>query len=412
MIFNRSVEIIFNKEDQLILDGQSKICNWLYNHLLEMVKNDKVSGLLAGRNLRNEIPKLKVDKPFLRSVYSSPLKNVALRLKSTFKGFFNYEKGFPKYKSWKVKWFSLFYDEPNKGYRIKNNKEIQINLGIDEENRRLKVNGVLKEALHLKETDKIKNFRICKKQRKFYGIFCIERNNIQSPRLIRSYLSIDPNHKNFFVGINHKGESIEFEKITQTQYFDQVIDEIKSKRDKCKKGSKRWIRLNKAIDNTYHKRREQIKSMCYSVSNYIARNYDCVLIGDYTPSLETAQYDSMHRSMLNQTIIGKFRTILEWVMIRSGKQYKLVDEHETTKVCSICGHSEKKNPSIREFVCRNCGRHINRDINSSINIAKKGNILSGSDYVKWELSHVTYTAKWDYRKSRILFTGYASTKIA
>jgi len=61
IIFNRSVEIIFNKEDQLILDGQSKICNWLYNHLLEMVKNDKVSGLLAGRNLRNEIPKLKVE---------------------------------------------------------------------------------------------------------------------------------------------------------------------------------------------------------------------------------------------------------------------------------------------------------------------------------------------------------------
>ncbi len=44
----------------MILDGQSKICNWLYNHLLEMVKNDKLSGLLEGRNLRNEIPKLKL----------------------------------------------------------------------------------------------------------------------------------------------------------------------------------------------------------------------------------------------------------------------------------------------------------------------------------------------------------------
>ncbi len=376
MIFNRSVEITFNKKDQLILDGQSKICNWLYNHLLEMVKSDKVSGLLEGRNLRNEIPKLKLEKPFLKSVYSSPLKNVAFRLKSTFNGFFNYERGFPKFKSWKVKWFSLFYDEPNKGYKIINNKEIQINLGIDKDNRRLKVNGLLKETLHLKETDQIKNFRICKKRRKFYGIFCIERIDIV-PKHVNSFLSIDPNHKNFFVGINNKGESIEFEKITQIQYFDKVIDEIKSKRDKCKKGSKRWKRLNRAIDKPYHKRQEQIKSMCYGVSNYIARNYDCVLIGDYTPSLETAKYETMHRSMLNQTIIGKFRTILEWVMIRSGKQFKLVDEHETTKVCSICGHSEKKNPSIREFVCRNCGRHLNRDINSSINIAKKGNILSG-----------------------------------
>ena len=80
---------------------------------------------------------------------------------------------------------------------------------------------------------------------------------------MKSFLSIDPNHKNFFVGINNKGENIEFEKITQIQYFDKVIDEIKSKRDKCKKGSKRWKRLNRAIDKTYHKRQEQIKSMCY-----------------------------------------------------------------------------------------------------------------------------------------------------
>ena len=77
MIFNRSVEITFDKKDQLILNGQSKICNWLYNHF--MVKNDKASGLLEGRNLRNEIPKLKLDKPFLNGFlyFMMNLTNVA-----------------------------------------------------------------------------------------------------------------------------------------------------------------------------------------------------------------------------------------------------------------------------------------------------------------------------------------------
>ncbi len=148
--------------------------------------------------------------------------------------------------------------------------------------------------------------------------------------------------------------------------------------------------------------------MCYVISNYIAKHYDCVVIGDYAPSIGVAIYKRMHRGMLNQTMIGQFRNILEWVMKRSGKQYIKIDEHNTTKECCICGHNEKKGPHIREFTCKKCNSKLNRDFNSSINIAKKEKLLSGSDYVNWELSHVTYTAKWDYRQSRILFTGYAS----
>ena len=40
MKYNKKVEILFEKEDELILDGQSKICNWLYNKLLDICKKD------------------------------------------------------------------------------------------------------------------------------------------------------------------------------------------------------------------------------------------------------------------------------------------------------------------------------------------------------------------------------------
>lgn len=36
MIYSQNIEIILSKENQLILDGQSKILNWLYNHLLDL----------------------------------------------------------------------------------------------------------------------------------------------------------------------------------------------------------------------------------------------------------------------------------------------------------------------------------------------------------------------------------------
>jgi len=132
-------------------------------------------------------------------------------------------------------------------------------------------------------------------------------------------------------------------------------------------------------------------------------------VGDYTPSVEIITDKHMYRSMLNQTIIGQFRHTLMWVMNKSGKHYEEINEFNTTKTCSICGHKKKKDPSIRGFICENCHRQLNRDINSSINIAKRRKLLSGTDYVRWELSHVTYTAKWNFRDSKIRFAGYTAS---
>lgn len=429
IVFNRKIEVTFSKEDSYILDGQSRICNWLYNHLLEMTINDYINNnnkkLLNERNLRNQVPILKKECKFLNSVHSSPLKNTAIRLRETYERFFRQGLGHPKYKSWKKNWFSLFYDEPNKGFKLIENSELQLSLGVNGNNKRIKVKGRLKESLHLKDADTIKNFRLCKQQGNiFYAVFCIAREE-PVKKDIEKWISIDPNHKNFFVAIDNEGISLEFEKLSQLKYWDKVIDKLKSKRDLCERKaklittslgksyylpSKRWLRLNKALNNAYNTRREQIKSACYSIANWIAKNYDYVAIGDYTPDLSTAIEKNMHRSMLNQEIIGEFRRTLNWVMIRSGKTFSKVDEKDTTKTCCICGYEEKKDPSIRKFICPNCNRILNRDINSGVNIAIKDKILSGSDYVNWELSHATYTVKWNFKKTKILFTGYTMGK--
>src|SRR5271156_6010689 len=73
------------------LDGQSKICNWLYNRLLEKANALRHEFIQTGNaeltktlytesGLRNLLPSLKEEHPFLKSVHSSPLKNAALRL--------------------------------------------------------------------------------------------------------------------------------------------------------------------------------------------------------------------------------------------------------------------------------------------------------------------------------------------
>ena len=38
----RRIQIKLNEEEQVILDGQSRICNWLYNHLLAKANDLRV----------------------------------------------------------------------------------------------------------------------------------------------------------------------------------------------------------------------------------------------------------------------------------------------------------------------------------------------------------------------------------
>jgi putative transposase len=133
------------------LDGQSRICNWLYNHLLEKsleLKREFIQSgspeasktLYSKRGLRNTLPQLKKDHPFLKAVHSSPLKNTALRLSDAIQVHQKSKKGkrkgkqmgWPKFRAWKQGWFSLFYDEPEKGFRIQG-KTLILSLGMGQD---------------------------------------------------------------------------------------------------------------------------------------------------------------------------------------------------------------------------------------------------------------------------------------
>ena len=71
--------------DARTINGQSKICNWLYNHLLQKAydlrecfsktHDTEIAKILyTERGLRNLLPEIKEEKQFLKVVHSSPLK--------------------------------------------------------------------------------------------------------------------------------------------------------------------------------------------------------------------------------------------------------------------------------------------------------------------------------------------------
>ncbi|MDH5163930.1 RNA-guided endonuclease InsQ/TnpB family protein [Heyndrickxia oleronia] len=460
LTYTKKIQIEFSKKDELILDGQSKICNWLYNQLLDACQKDYYENnnslkLLEGRNLRNYGVSLKKSHPFLNSVFSSVLKEPSTRLLRAYKSFFKGNTRYPIHRSWKKKWFSLVFDEPNKGWEIqKEGKAVSISLGKvpglpkQKGKKNPSIIGKLKEKVELGDGENLKTFSLCKQQGdKFFAIFTIERcskteiefkkamSNYrvhcfkskklneplpQKPLLIKQelhipdnikWISLDPNHKNFFVGVDDEGNSIEFKKLLMINYWDKKIDQLKAKRDICVKQCKtkkskygnsytihspRWNKLNSAVNRAYNKRREQIKTALYSIAHALYDRYDLVIIGDYTPANKHAPFKNMKRSMLNQEQIGKFRSILKWVATKRGKYFLLSDEYNTTKECCVCGYMRKRDPHIRSFTCENCGTPLMRDINSSVNIGKKVGYKLNIPLYKHKLQSFTFFGKAPY----------------
>ena len=432
--YNKKIRLVVSKEDSLLLDGQSKLCNWLYNHLFEMVESDYKNGnklrLLDNYNLRDQVPMVKEKYPFLKKVYASPLKNTALRLKDAYDRFFDktLDNQKPHYRSWKKKWFSLLYDDPKNGFKLLDEHTLQISFGklTTEEHKEAKKKDKkaqkqirmvfsLIEPLNLRQYEKIKTLRITKDLDSYYAIFTVEDLEEIKQEEKKSFIVFDPNHKNLAVGIGSDGKSYELTALKSIlKYWDKRIDDIKSKRDKCEKHSKlvvtpftdywkpsnRWKRLNHTLEKAYLKQREQMKLVLFRYAHFFSRKYDEILIGDYTPTIDVAKYDNMHRAMLNQTPIGQFRKTLNWVQSKNGKHYEKIDERDTTKTCCVCGHEEKKDPSIRTFTCVNCGTTLSRDINSAVNIGKKAKkTLPRSGYVG--MKSPMYTVWWDYKQGKV-----------
>jgi len=188
---NKAIKLKLEADQKtvLVMDGQSKICNWLYNHLLETAEAFKkkyqqtqdeksMQIVYTKRGLRNLLPSLKTVKPFLKTVHSSPLKNTALRLSRAIqehqkgkKGKRKKMSGWPHFRSWQQKWFSLFYDEPNKGFKIEKDKLI-LSLGQDENKKRIYVEFLIKDKKRLKGYC-IRNLRIVRENNIFFVIFTV-----------------------------------------------------------------------------------------------------------------------------------------------------------------------------------------------------------------------------------------------
>jgi putative transposase len=432
------------------LDGQSRICNWLYNTLLEKSQTLKQEFIQSGspeasktlytkRGLRNLLPELKKERPFLKLVHSSPLKNTALRLSEAIQTHQKSKKGkrkgkqvgWPNFRAWKRSWFSLFYDEPTKGFKVQDQTLI-LSLGMGEDRKQRSVTLLLPKA-HLLKGKAIRNLRITYELGYYYAIFTVQKE-LPAKKPISKILALDPNHKNLAYGVDIDGVAIEIAAPTWLKTYDKRIDELKSKRDRCHKKakkqpvldgkgnptgkefylpSKQWAKFDRTLKRALYKRQEQTKTFMFTSAHQLFHNYDCIGIGDYTPN-GAGITKPMRRAMNNRSLNRRWKETLSWVARKSGKTFMEFDEKGTTRTCHHCLYVEKQGipVSLRQWQCPQCQTHHIRDENAAINGLRKilrdlpqknegeyPSIVSGSD-----LAFVKERWAWCVLPSGVLVT--------
>ena len=194
-------------------------------------------------------------------------------------------------------------------------------------------------------------------------------------------LYFDPGCKTALTGIKTDGTIHEYDinplrQLNINHYI--LIDQLKSRRDKQKRGSKQWRRLNSKIRNIYPRIDGQTKHYLHRSANQILADQPDVIglvVGDWDRSQTLADTGykfidkRINRQVQNNNPIMTLVGYLSYKASLCCKEVRKFNERGTTRTCSSCGHvvAEGLSPSVRTFTCPMCGFTIPRDINSTLN---------------------------------------------
>src|SRR5213078_2248784 len=84
-------------------------------------------------------------------------------------------------------------------------------------------------------------------------------------------VAFDLGIKTLATGMNEQGRVYHIGGFKGSRWYNKQLDKIRSKRDKCKKKSRRYIRLSKVYKRVSEKKRNKQKDSHHKASHLIAR---------------------------------------------------------------------------------------------------------------------------------------------
>ena len=167
--------------------------------------------------------------------------------------------------------------------------------------------------------------------------------------------------------------SDEGDKIESPQFLKQSLKTLRSLNKALSrkvKGSGNWYRACRALARQHLKIARQRLDWQWKLATELCTEFD-------TLCFEILNLDGMKRlwgRKVSDHAFYQFLQILEQKCAKHGKTFVQIGQWTaTTKSCSDCGyHNKQLSLSDRQWTCRECGSHHDRDVNAAINIKRAG----------------------------------------
>jgi putative transposase len=364
------------------LENQFSMCRYLYNWALaDRIWLYENHGISISYNIQqNELPILKDERPWYKSVHSQVLQNVLKRLDLAYEAFFKrMEKGseapgVPKFKKY-GQWDSITYTQYSS---IPTSDIIKVS----------KI-GDLKIQYHreIPVNAKIKTLSIVKEAGKWFVCFSFEQElEIELNQTPTSFLGIDLGLNDFYY--DSDGNSIATPKYLRKS--EKKLAKLQRRLAKAPKRTKKYLKILRAIRKCHYKIKCQRNDFLHKAANALLSKVDVIFFeklkiknmirkpkakkdpdsDGFLPNGASA------KAGLNKSISdagwGKILILLKYKAVLLGKQVIGVNPAYTSQICSGCDEIVKKSLSVRTHICPYCKLILNRDHNAAINILRLG----------------------------------------
>ncbi len=390
MYLTQKIRIFPSQDQENLLWLLSEKCRLIYNFAL----NDRIENWKQNHDLlnddwkyityldqQNQLPALKEQYPEYKWVYSKVLQGVLKKLDANYKSFFAlWKRGDiharpPNFKGKKY-FHTLCYNQS--GFKVMGN-----NISFSHNHpSNTKLTFQMGWAYAVESKIKQVEIFLDSQDRWFVSIsFQIEEKAYVDNG---KYQAIDLGVSNLVSAVNLDSRFIQIKNRRSDLFWKNKLAEVHSKRDHCKKYSIKWKRYNNKLYSMIRKCKNQMKDFQHKISKLIVENTkaNTIIVGDLKikdmankkPTSKSPRQNkankTLNHSMQNTGSMGRFIQFLTYKAKRIGKRLIKIDESYTTQVCCSCGMKKKRSLSEREIIC-NCGNHIDRDLNSAINLMKK-----------------------------------------